>query len=125
MPLKLWSSPKLFDDVRPPAVDVVDFDQDGRQEIVVLNYKRRERPAEEASVFVFRQATPSDPSQTLVSTMKLKDVHGYHSTAGLAIGDFAGTGVPQLVVGNDTGFLWWFDSWGYTSLAVAGWFTPG
>ena len=26
---QLWSSPELFDDVRPPAVEVMDFDQDG------------------------------------------------------------------------------------------------
>jgi hypothetical protein len=106
---QLWSSPELFDDVRPPAVEVLDFDQDGRKEIVVLNYKRRERPAEEASVFVFRQDTSSEVKQSLISTMTLQDEHDYHSTAGLAIGDFEGTGIPQLVVGNDNGFLWLID----------------
>lgn len=103
---RLWTSAVEFDDISPPVVEVLDFDQDGRKEIVVLNYKRRERAANEPSIFIFRQDAALGIPLSVVTDMIFKDDHDYFSTAGMAIGDFAASGTPQIVVGNDNGFLW-------------------
>lgn len=105
----VWSSPALFDDVSAPRIEPVDFENDGKKEIVVVNYKRRERPKNESSVFVFRQDAAKPTELNLIDSITLTDEHQYHSTAGLAVGDFAGNGQSQIAVGNDNGWLWMID----------------
>lgn len=103
----IWTSRESFDDQPAPRLGPADLDGDGRTDIAVLNYKPSKGGVFDAqSLYIYMNQTGGHLDYRLGGATTFTDEHGFHSTSGLAIGNFFGDERPEVVVGNDNGWLW-------------------
>ena len=99
----IWTSQEAFDASRAPTLGLSDFDGDGDIDIAVLNYTPKN--SDKKSLYLYLNEE-GEARFSLSGTVTLTDEDGYHSTSGLAIGDFSGDERMDIVVGNSNGWMW-------------------
>lgn len=105
--LKLvWKSKETYGADPPPRLALADFDEDGDVDIALLNYKTREEGGGTKSLYVYRNQGRAKMNFGLSGSITLTDSSGFHSTSGIAVGDFFGDQRQELVIGNSNGWLW-------------------
>lgn len=102
-----WTSPETFEDSPSPRLGLSDLDGDGHVDIAVLNYLS-DRNSESDSLYLYRNLK-TGLQFSLTGSIAFTDEHGYHSTSGIAIGDFTGDVREDIVIGNDNGWMWLID----------------
>lgn len=100
----LWTSEETFEGAPPPNLALSDLNADGHIDIVLLNYLK-EKNSEGSSLYIYMNQG-AKAQFSLSGTTTFTDEHGYHSTYGIAAADFSGDDRPDIVVGNDNGWMW-------------------
>lgn len=105
-----WASDETLniDDIRP-RIELADLNNDGKNELVVLNYKTNTKTDDEVtdSLYVYSIETMKESLRLkVIDSTTLRDEDEHSATAGLAIGDFVDDPKNEIVVGNDNGNLW-------------------
>ncbi len=103
---KFWTSDGKLTSRPAPKVAVADLNGDGRRDVAVLSYKSKKLAVPSESLYVYLQTENAASSLKRSGSLTFTDEHGYHSTAGIAVGNFCGDAQPEIVIGNSNGFLW-------------------
>lgn len=118
---KLWTSDESFGFEPAPHLAPVDFDKDGRIDIAVLNYKKREEGEDTQSLYIYLNRPDVESPFVPSGSITLTDPSGFHSTSGIAIGDFFGDDSHEIVIGNSNGWLWLLEYKNETPVVTTRW----
>lgn len=104
----VWRSLENFHPTPAPRVEVADFNGDGRMDLAVLNWQDDQKAEAERGegLHIYTRTLSRRMEYGLSEIASLTDEDGFFSAAGMAVGDFTGSGSPQVLLGNDAGCLW-------------------
>lgn len=104
----IWTSREMFDGNHSPNLGLCDFDDDGHLDIAVLD-SPTEKLTEKKSLYLYLNQNENLQFSLSGATL-ITDAKGFHSSYGLAIGDFSGDDRPDIVVGSSSSeWMWLFE----------------